>query len=363
VDASVVKLVLAGVGAVFVLGLASVAPAQEFLRYETEDWIFTAPAALGTQADLELNGRQIQLCSDEIEALTGHRPPAPAKFTVQWVVSESVWYSGAGPTGWVNSVPPSFRLVDESTRPFREDVVRRGVCFGPHEVTHVLTWGSWGPGWANEGFAEFTDRLYDSAAWKCCTEQPRLQQTCDETGYTVFGERHPYSDLSDFRIDFEHYSTAACFWIEVHARGGSPAIRGILAGMRYRRPATTAELVVHQVNRVLNVDLRPVLARYGFEPAELEAGPTPLIPGCTLIGMSTADVIEGPSGSDTICGLAGNDRLTGGTGSDILQGGLGNDTLNARDGGRDVVRGGPGRDVARIDRKLDRVAGVERILG
>src|SRR3990172_8932903 len=97
------------------LVFAAAAPAEEMLRYETGDWIFTAPATLGTQADLELNGRQVQLCSDEIVALTGHRPPAPAKFTVQWVIDESVWYSAASAMGWVNSVPPSFRLVDDAS--------------------------------------------------------------------------------------------------------------------------------------------------------------------------------------------------------------------------------------------------------
>lgn len=346
--------------AVVVLVVVSAAPAQEMLRYETKDWVFIAPPALGTQADLELNGRQVQLCHDEVVALTGHRPRTPAKFTVEWVIDEKTWYSRAGPSGWVNSVPSTFRLVDESSRSFREEIVRRGVCFGPHEVTHVLTAEGWPPAWANEGLATFTDRLYDNANWKCCT-QPSPNQTCDATGYWLHGQHYAYSDLSEFRIDFASYSTAACFWIEINRRAGLPAIRGILAGMRYQLPRTTGELVTHHANRVLNADLRPVVARYGFEPAELEAGPVPSIPGCTLIGMGVADAITGTPGPDTICGLGGADRLTGGAGADILEGGSGNDVLNARDGRRDVVRGGPGHDTAQIDRGLDRVTGVERI--
>ena len=357
------KAVLAGIGVFLALALTSPATAEDLLRVETEDWILTAPATLVTQQDLELVGTAIQICSDEIELLTGYRPPRPAKFTVVWVVHESVWYSGAGPEGWVNSVPATYRIVSDDARPFWRDRVARVACFGPHEVTHVLTWASWGIGWPNEGFAQFTDRLYDSAAWKCCSMPLRLEQTCDETGFTVFGQRYPYSDLSEsWAIDLEHYSTAACFWIEVQKLGGFPALRGVLAGMRYRRPATTGELVLHHVNRVLHADVTPLVARYGFEPAELQAGPTPAIPGCTLIGMATRDVIAGTAGPDVICGLGGNDRLTGGGGNDTLDGGTGNDTVNARDGRRDVVSGGPGRDVARIDRGLDRVRGVERIL-
>lgn len=346
----------------FVLFAPSAAPAEEMLRYETADWILTAPAALVTQSDLELVGKATQICSDEIVRLTGFRPAQPAKFTVQWVISETSWYSGAGPTGFVNSVPATYQIVTDLVRPFWQDRVARGTCFGPHEITHVLTWASWGQAWANEGFAEFTDRLYDSAAWKCCSMPLRLEQTCDATGFTVFGRRYAYADLSDFRVDLEHYSTAACFWIEVHSVGGFPALRGILAGSRYRRPATTGELVVHQAGRVLSRDLRPIASRYGFDATDLAAGPMPTIPGCTLIGTAEAEAITGTSGRDVICGLAGGDRLTGGAGSDTLNGGAGNDTLNARDGGRDVVVGGPGHDSARIDRGLDRVRGVERIL-
>jgi hypothetical protein len=355
-------VVAAAIGIAVVLVLASAATAEEVLRYETEDWILTSPAAIVTQADLELVGQATQICSDEIELVIGHRATYPAKFTVDWVISDSEWYSRAGPTGFVNSVPASYRVVTDDTRPFWQDRVARRACFGPHEIAHVLTSQSWGQAWANEGFATFTDRLYDSAEWKCCRAAPRLEQTCDESGYTVFGERHEYSDLSEFRIDFEHYSTAACFWIEAHELGGFPALRGILAGMRYRRPATTGELVVHHAGRVLNRDLRPIAQRYGFEPSELVAGPTPRIPGCTLIGTAASEAIPGTNGPDTVCGLGGNDRLAGGAGADTVDGGRGNDTLSSRDGRRDVVRGGPGRDSARIDRGLDRVTGVERIL-
>lgn len=356
------RLFLAFIALLAVASFPSSAPAEEILRYETADWILSAPATLVTQSDLELVGKATQICSNEIVHLTGFRPPQPAKFTVQWVVSDSTWYSGAGPTGFVNSVPATYQIVSDVVRPFWQDRVARGTCFGPHEITHVLTWPSWGQAWANEGFAEFTDRLYDSAAWKCCSMPLRLEQTCDATGFTVFGRRYPYADLSDFRVDLEHYSTAACFWIEVHSVGGFPALRGILAGSRFRRPATTGELVVHQAGRVLNRDLRPLASRYGFDATDLAAGPMPTISGCTLIGMATADVIVGTSGPDTICGLGGNDRLAGGSGADVLDGGMGTDTLNARDGRRDIVRGGPGTDTARIDGGLDRVSGVERIL-
>lgn len=354
------RLRITAVAAVFVLVLAASATAQQTLRYETKDWVLTAPATLGTQADLELNGRQLQLCHDQIVKLTGYRPPTPAKFTVEWVIDESTTGAWAGASGWVNHVPSTSRLVEDYSRSFREDLLRRGVCFGPHEVTHVLTSRAWPPAWANEGLATFTDQLYQRASWSCCSLPLDVSFRCEAAGYVDGLERKSYSDLSPFVVSWDTYRTASCFWSEVYARGGFPAVRGILAGLRRQPATTTGEFVLHHVNRVLSADLRPVVERYGFEPSELEAGPTPAIPGCTLIGMATGEVITGTTGSDTICGLGGNDRLAGGAGTDVLDGGQGDDVLNARDGARDVVRGGPGRDTARVDR-IDVVSGVEKV--
>ncbi len=338
---------------------ASAASQVDELRFETKDWIFVAPSVLGDQADLELNGRAVQICHDEIERLVGRRPRNVRKFTMTWAI-DGGQVANAGRRGVTNHVPSAeWRLVDPGSRAFRAQIVAQGRCFGPHEITHVLTWESWGPPWANEGLATFTDRLYEPE-WECCSAPIRSTQRCDEDGYTDGLASRAYSDLNPFRIDFQSYSTAACFWFEVHRLGGFPAIRGVLAGMRTRVPRTTGEFVAH-ANRVLNADLRPIAARYGFEASELAAPPI-VLPGCTLIGTAAGDVISGTRGSDTVCGLAGNDRLAGGSGRDILDGGAGADVLNARDGSRDVVRGGPGRDAARIDRGLDRVSGVERLL-
>lgn len=344
------------------LAISGAAPANDVLRAETDDWILTAPAVLVTQSDLELVGRSVQLCTNEIELLTGHKPRLPVKFTMNWVV-DGLQGSGAIPTGVLNHVPSdAFRIIDDVTRPFWQERVARGVCFGPHEVTHVLTFHSRMPAWAFEGLATFTDALYESARWQCCASPPALSLSCDETGYTDGQERHEYSDLSPFKVDFDSYRTAACLWHEAYRLRGLPAIRGILASMRARPASTAGELVVHHFSRVLNVDFRPVVARYGFTPAELTALPTSRIHGCTLIGTAVSEGIAGTPGADTMCGLAGNDRLTGGGGNDVLEGGAGSDTVRARDGLRDIVRGGPGRDTARIDRGLDRVTGVEIIL-
>jgi Ca2+-binding RTX toxin-like protein len=100
---------------------------------------------------------------------------------------------------------------------------------------------------------------------------------------------------------------------------------------------------------------------------------------CTIRGTINADVLVGTSHDDVICGLGGNDqisglggsdrlfggagsdRIDGGSGIDLLKGGEGADRLLARDHGQDVVVGGPGRDTATVDRKLDRLVGVERL--
>lgn len=82
----------------------------------------------------------------------------------------------------------------------------------------------------------------------------------------------------------------------------------------------------------------------------------------TLEGSPFLDFLAGLRGDDVLRGLGGRDQLSGGTGRDRLEGGEGVDMINARDGRRDVVIGGPGKDSARIDRGLDRVTGVERLL-
>ena len=48
------------------LAVATPASGEDVLRFETSDWVFTAPTSLGSQADLELNGLQTQLCSAQI---------------------------------------------------------------------------------------------------------------------------------------------------------------------------------------------------------------------------------------------------------------------------------------------------------
>ena len=82
----------------------------------------------------------------------------------------------------------------------------------------------------------------------------------------------------------------------------------------------------------------------------------------TLVATRVADVICGFAGDDGELGLKGNDVIEGGPGKDLLDGGAGNDLILARDGHKDTVRGGPGFDRARLDRGLDQVSGVEKIL-
>ena len=92
-----------------------------------------------------------------------------------WLVDGNPAGSYATPTGVVNHVPDvSWRLVSPESRAYREQIVNGGICVGPHEATHVLTWESFRLGlrWANEGFATFADQLYGlhgPDAWACCT--------------------------------------------------------------------------------------------------------------------------------------------------------------------------------------------------
>jgi hypothetical protein len=264
---------LLALGVLFVLAYPVALEADGGLVFETEDWHLEAPDVLGTQADLELNGRQTQLCTDEIKRLIHHRPANVARFTWRWSIGGGPG-STASPTGVETRFPnESYRLVDPTTRSFREDVVARSVCYGPHEVTHVLTWESWQPQllWANEGLATFMQWLYDGS-WRYGSPVRLLPfHDCDENGYTEGPQRHSYSNLRQFRSTAEMYATAACFWLEVYRRGGFPALRRILMRTRTIKATTTGELVLHHINPVLGLDFSPIAKRYGFAEADLAA--------------------------------------------------------------------------------------------
>jgi Ca2+-binding RTX toxin-like protein len=90
-----------------------------------------------------------------------------------------------------------------------------------------------------------------------------------------------------------------------------------------------------------------------------------------LVGAGGADTLNGGADDDRLRGGAGSDHLRGNTGDDILIGGLGRDLffggrdadiLRARDGKRDWVDGGAQRDQAWVDRSLDQVTRMERII-
>src|SRR5687767_1898372 len=81
-----------------------------------------------------------------------------------------------------------------------------------------------------------------------------------------------------------------------------------------------------------------------------------------VTGTPFLDFLVGKGGDDVLRGLGGRDTLTGGAGRDVLEGGDGGDMIIARDGRRDVVRGGDDKDSARVDRRLDDVSGVEKLL-
>jgi hypothetical protein len=72
------------------------------------------------------------------------------------------------------------------------------------------------------------------------------------------------------------------------------------------------------------------------------------------------DTVDGKGGQDVIIGGPGNDLIVGGSGLDALYGNAGRDRLLSRDGKSDRVVGGAGQDSARVDRRRDRVRGVER---
>ena len=258
------------------------------LTAQTEDWTFTAPDVLGTQADLELAARLTQLCTDEMERFVAHRPQPGQRFAMRWVI-DGLQFSHAETGGIVNHVPgATWRLIDPAARAFQESLVAQSLCFGPHEIAHVLTAGSLAAlPWANEGFATFSDWLYRTG-WRCCaTTAPLPGIACDDAGWSDGGGRRPYSDLSPWVATYPSYATAACLWFEAYRLGGADAIRRILARLRADARVTTGELFVHHVNHVLGRDLRPLGQRLGFTEAELAAaGPVPADPPPAAIAVT-----------------------------------------------------------------------------
>jgi hypothetical protein len=348
------------------------ARADEFVA-TTKDWIMRAPDSLGTHADLELNAAAVQICTDEIHKLVGHRPSSPMRFLWTYTIADdSPQFSAATADGVFTWVHSDFQLVPDYARGFRENLVRNRICFGPHEVTHVLTADGWGTPWATEGLAQLTDYLFGQADWRCCSAPQAHSLACAESGFQFGPDFHPYSDLSNFVPSIDSYNTAACFWVEVLERGGLPAIRRALASIRVDPPATSGDLVVRNVGPAVGGDLRPIAKRYGFSDDDLAARPHPLAPatpGCRAgttadgevgVGTVARDTLRGTQGKDFLCGLAGNDRVVGGGGADVLQGGPDADLILARDGRRDVVDCGGGRDTVQADR-VDRLASCERV--
>ncbi|MFD4597320.1 calcium-binding protein [Streptomyces sp. NPDC058464] len=82
--------------------------------------------------------------------------------------------------------------------------------------------------------------------------------------------------------------------------------------------------------------------------------------GCTIIGTSGADTLNGTFRNDVICGLGGNDTLRGNDGTDTVYGDYGNDTI---DGGNanDTLYGGPGNDIVNGSAGNDRVVTTDGV--
>ncbi|MFJ8163605.1 calcium-binding protein [Streptomyces sp. NPDC096136] len=84
--------------------------------------------------------------------------------------------------------------------------------------------------------------------------------------------------------------------------------------------------------------------------------------GCTIIGTSGADTLNGGFGNDVICALSGNDTVQAGYGNDTVYAGPGNDNVDGGFG-NDTLIGGPGNDVLTGNYGSDRLDTVDGVSG
>ncbi|MET8752318.1 calcium-binding protein [Streptomyces sp. NPDC004667] len=84
--------------------------------------------------------------------------------------------------------------------------------------------------------------------------------------------------------------------------------------------------------------------------------------GCTVIGTSGADTLNGGYSNDVICALGGNDTVRASYGNDTVYGGYGNDNIDGGYGD-DTLDGGPGTDILTGSYGNDRLTTTDGVAG
>ncbi|WP_412074859.1 calcium-binding protein [Streptomyces xanthophaeus] len=84
--------------------------------------------------------------------------------------------------------------------------------------------------------------------------------------------------------------------------------------------------------------------------------------GCTIIGTSGTDTLNGGFSNDVICALGGNDTVRASYGNDTVHGGYGNDNLDGAFGD-DTLNGGPGNDTLTGSYGNDRLTTTDGVAG
>ncbi|MFD8984177.1 calcium-binding protein [Streptomyces sp. NPDC059564] len=84
--------------------------------------------------------------------------------------------------------------------------------------------------------------------------------------------------------------------------------------------------------------------------------------GCTIIGTSGADTLNGGYANDVICALGGNDTVRASYGNDTVHGGYGNDNIDGGFGD-DTLDGGPGNDTLTGYYGNDRLTTTDGVAG
>lgn len=157
-------------------------------------------------------------------------------------------------------------------------------CANTHELTHAFVEGSGIPGWANEGLAEYSQKINQPGSKEhieCVEDGFYRRDVWGDVEYKFF----PFSDLSEWWGDEEGasskwYTTAMCLMEEMTNNYGRESFLEIMQEVhRYQLDFSLQQnsggdanytFIVRILAEVLGDSIYDMLNKYGFEPVDYQ---------------------------------------------------------------------------------------------